>query len=91
MKESDRAILELEERHPERGDAKHEVVRRELGLSAVRYYQRLNHLVVLPGVVAEFPQTAARVQRENQRGRTLRPSDALSDAPDPIFGTPPGT
>ncbi|SDR68348.1 DUF3263 domain-containing protein [Corynebacterium timonense] len=59
----DVAILDFEAAAPRSLGAKEEAIRRTLGLSPVRYYQRLNVLIDSADALAARPQLVRRLQR----------------------------
>lgn len=59
-----RALLDFEETHPAHTGVKEEGIRVELGISAARYYQRLDLLLSKAEVIAEYPQLASRRLRQ---------------------------
>lgn len=72
MTDDDRAILVFEETHPKNDRHKEAAVRTELGLSWVRYQQRVLGLVKREHVIAEFAPVAHRVDRLTERRTSLR-------------------
>lgn len=66
---TDKAILDLEaERYKYQG-AREAAIRSTLGLSAVHYYQRLNHLIDTEAAVAYKPMLVKSLQgRRRSRG-----------------------
>lgn len=71
MTDDERQLLDYETAHPRRTDANHETLR-ALGYTEARYYQKLLGLVRRPDVVAGYPQTCARVQRQTRRAAGIR-------------------
>lgn len=72
LSDLDRAILDLERqtwRHP---GAKETAVLQRTGLSAVRYYQRLNVLLDSPAALLADPQLVRRLQRVRDARREAR-------------------
>lgn len=67
LSELDRSILEFEDRAPRAGGRKDELIRSELGLTPMRYYQRLNILIDVPAAVAEYPMMLGRLRRVRTR------------------------
>lgn len=59
----DFAILDFEADAPRSLGAKEEAIRRRLGMSPVRYYQRLNVLLDSAEALAARPQLVRRLQR----------------------------
>lgn len=69
-----RAILEFERKQWRRAGAKASAIREQFGVSEVRYYQRLNHLLGDPVAYAEYPGLVKRLQRlRRRRSSTRRP------------------
>jgi hypothetical protein len=67
-----RALLDFEDSHPAHTGGKEEGIRVELGLSAARYYQRLDRLLTEAEVVAAYPQLASRRLRQRARATARR-------------------
>ena len=63
-------LLAFEETAPKSIGAKEDAIRTQLGLSPVRYYQRLN--IDLPEVMAQYPQLTARLRRIRDQRATER-------------------
>lgn len=63
LADDDLALLDFEARAPRSLGAKEEAIRRELGISPVRYFQRLNGLLDSPAALAARPQLVRRLQR----------------------------
>ena len=63
LAESDLQLLDFEATAPRSLGAKEEAIRRELGISPVRYFQRLNGLLDSPDALAARPQLVRRLQR----------------------------
>jgi hypothetical protein len=59
----DRRILQLEQRRYVHPGAKERAIREELGLSATRYYQRLNALLTDPRAAIRYPYVVNRLRR----------------------------
>ncbi|WP_018018199.1 DUF3263 domain-containing protein [Corynebacterium capitovis] len=59
----DLAVLDFEASAPRGLGAKEEAIRTQLGLTPVRYYQRLNVLLDSPDALAQRPQLIRRLQR----------------------------
>lgn len=59
----DARLLEFEEHAPRSLGAKEEAIREQLGISPVRYYQRLNLLIDAPAALAEHPTLISRLRR----------------------------
>ncbi|NJP51397.1 DUF3263 domain-containing protein [Streptomyces sp. SBST2-5] len=68
----ERGILALERRGFSGPGAKERVIREELGLSPVRYYQLLNALLDDPRALAHDPVTVNRLRRVRERRRAER-------------------
>lgn len=80
LSESDARLLAFEERAPRSAGAKEELIRAELGMSPVRYYQRLNLLIDVPAAMSSHPVLMSRLrrirdrraeERDDARGRAL--------------------
>ena len=67
LSESDARLLAFEERAPRSAGAKEELIRSELGMSPVRYYQRLNLLIDAPAARAAHPVLLGRLRRIRDR------------------------
>lgn len=67
--ELDMAILEFAEHAPRTAGIREEAVRRQLGISPVRYYQRLNVLVDHPEARRLHPLLIGRLARLRERRR----------------------
>ena len=65
-------LLAFEETAPKSIGAKEDAIRTQLGLSPVRYYQRLNIAIDLPEVMAQYPQLTARLRRIRDQRATER-------------------
>ncbi|MCP1388210.1 DUF3263 domain-containing protein [Corynebacterium sp. TA-R-1] len=63
LSDVDLAVLDFEARAPRSLGAKEEAIQREFGISAVRYYQRLNVLIDSPEALEARPQLVRRLQR----------------------------
>lgn len=59
----DARLLDFEATSPRSLGAKEEAIRRELGISPIRYYQRLNLLIDAPAAMAAHPGLVARLRR----------------------------
>lgn len=72
------AILQLEQRHYRRIGAKHAAIRAELGITPIRYFQRLTQLLDDPDAAVVAPMVIGRLRRvrdraaEQRRRRDLR-------------------
>lgn len=69
MTGDDKAILEFEKQRFLQAGAKAAAIRDELGLSEIRYYQRLNALLDDPEAEAVEPQLVRRLRRLRDRRR----------------------
>nr|WP_169872661.1 DUF3263 domain-containing protein [Corynebacterium cystitidis] len=69
LNDDDLSLLDFEARAPRSVGAKEDAIRRELGMSAVRYYQRLNMLIDDPLALAARPQLVRRLQRVRDGNR----------------------
>ena len=67
LSENDARILNFEGRGMRAGGAKDEAIRAELGISPVRYYQRLNILIDVPEAMERFPTLTSRLRRLRNR------------------------
>ncbi|AIT61883.1 DUF3263 domain-containing protein [Corynebacterium doosanense] len=67
LSESDARILEFERSAPRSVGAKEEAIRAQLGLSPMRYYQRLNVLIDVPAAMSAYPTLTARLRRIRDR------------------------
>jgi hypothetical protein len=67
LSDADARLLAFEERAPRSAGTKEELIRRELGMSPVRYYQRLNLLIDVPAAMAAHPVLTARLRRIRDR------------------------
>ncbi|RNE50059.1 DUF3263 domain-containing protein [Corynebacterium alimapuense] len=67
LSESDARLLDFEERSPRSAGIKEEAIRARLGMSPVRYYQRLNVLIDVPAAMAAHPSLTARLRRIRDR------------------------
>jgi hypothetical protein len=65
-------LLEFEESEPGHTGAKEERIRVQLGLTAARYYQRLDHLLTDQDTIARFPQLAGRRLRQRDEADRRR-------------------
>lgn len=63
LSELDTRILELESHPPRSIGAKEEAIRARVGLSPIRYYQRLNQLIDVPAAQAAYPILVNRLRR----------------------------
>lgn len=67
LSESDARILEFERAAPRSVGAKEEAIREKLGLSPMRYYQKLNILIDAPSAMSAYPTLTARLRRIRDR------------------------
>ncbi|WP_201779207.1 DUF3263 domain-containing protein [Corynebacterium mustelae] len=65
-------ILSFEESAPKTIGAKEEAIRMQLGISPVRYYQRLNIVIDMPEMMEKYPQLTARLRRIRDQRATER-------------------
>lgn len=72
LSDSDARLLAFEESAPRSGGVKEELIRSELGLSPVRYYQRLNVLLDAPAALAAHPALVNRLRRVRDRRASQR-------------------
>ena len=63
MREIDRKVLEFERRFYRYQGLKEDAIRKELGITPMRYTQILNALAHDPEAIAEYPQITKRVRR----------------------------
>lgn len=70
LSERDHRILEFEGAHRGHSAAKEEAIRRELAMTAPRYYQLLGRLLDEPGAVAADPLLVGALRRARERSRT---------------------
>lgn len=67
LSELDQAILAFAEHAPRAAGVREEAVRARLGISPMRYYQRLNALVDEPAARASHPLLIGRLERMRER------------------------
>lgn len=67
LSETDARILDFESSAPRSVGAKEEAIRARLGLSPMRYYQRLNVLIDVPSAMSAYPTLTARLRRIRDR------------------------
>ncbi len=72
LSDTDRAILDLEERMPAHSGAKERAIRELTGTGPARYYQRCDNLIELPEVIAERPMLVNRLMRLRAQRTTSR-------------------
>jgi len=73
MTDTDRAILAFESEWWQHAGTKERLIHERFGMSAIRYYQRLNRLLDEPEAMAEHPALVKRLLRqreERERRRT---------------------
>ena len=63
LTDTDLAVLRFAARAPRSLGAREDAIRTELGMSPIRYYQRLNALLDSPDALAAEPQLVRRLQR----------------------------
>lgn len=72
---TDRDLLTFELSAPRSLGAKEDAIKQSLGLTPIRYYQRLNVAIDTPEMMAAFPLLTARLRRkrdERERRRARR-------------------
>lgn len=69
LSERDQKILQFEGMHRGHSAAKEEAIRRELGLTAPRYYQLLGRLLEEPDALAADPMLVGALRRSRERSR----------------------
>lgn len=70
MNEADHAILAFESEWYRHAGSKERMIQERFGLSATRYYQRLNRLLDDPEALAQRPSLVKRLLRQrDERGR----------------------
>lgn len=67
LSESDARLLAFEERAPRSAGTKEEAIRAQLGISPIRYYQRLNLLIDVPAAMSAHPVLLSRLRRVRDR------------------------
>jgi hypothetical protein len=72
LRDTDRAILDLEARRYIHGGTKVRAIRDELGLTPTRYYQALSRLIDTPAAALEQPVLVNRLRRQRARGMRQR-------------------
>jgi hypothetical protein len=71
LSDADKALLELESRRFRQSGRKVAAIEEQLGLSEVRYYQRLNQLIDDPEALAYSPVLVNRLRRlRDKRARS---------------------
>lgn len=81
LSESDLAILTFESRYSRHTAAKEEAIREVFGLSAARYYQRLNAVIDSPAAVRHDPMLVGRLQRTRDARAQARAARAFTSTP----------
>ncbi len=69
LSDADRAALDLESKHWRHAGTKEMAIRRELGESPTRHYQRVARLIREPEAMAYAPITCARLRAVLERGQ----------------------
>ncbi len=72
LTQADIKLLDFEERYPRHTGLKVDQIRHRLGMTASRYYQRLEWLSRRPEVQDRYPRVAARAQKRAADRRTQR-------------------
>lgn len=67
LSDFDARLLDFAQRAPRALGAREEAIRTELGLSPVRYYQRLNLLIDAPEAMAAYPALVRRLAAIRER------------------------
>lgn len=67
LTDHDLAILAMEQQFWKASGAKEEAIRGQLGMSPLRYYQRLNQLIATEAALAHDPTTVNRLRRLTRR------------------------
>ncbi len=78
LTETDRRILDFERDRSGDPAARQEAVRAEFGISATRYFQRLNLLLDEPAALAYDPLVVRRLRRERDRRQFERSARRLA-------------
>lgn len=63
LSDLDEAILAMERQFWKTSGAKEEAIRDQLGMTPIRYYQRLNQLITREAALAHDPVTVNRLRR----------------------------
>lgn len=74
-------VVEFENSAPKTLGAKEEAIRKQLGLSPIRYYQLLNIAIDMPEIIEKFPVLTARLRRirdSREQQRVSRRSSSSS-------------
>ncbi|NHD18551.1 MULTISPECIES: DUF3263 domain-containing protein [Actinopolyspora] len=75
MNDTDRAILDFESEWWRHSGTKERLVQERFGLSATRYYQRLNRLLDDPEALEQAPALVNRLLRVRDRGTARGPDE----------------
>lgn len=75
MNEADHAILAFENEWYRNAGSKERVIQERFGLSATRYYQRLNRLLDDPEALAHRPALVKRLLRQRDERERRRGSE----------------
>lgn len=67
LSDFDATLLNFEEKAPRSLGLKEDLIRKELGISPIRYYQRLNVLIDVPEAVEKHPVLLSRLRRQRDR------------------------
>ncbi|MDP7729554.1 DUF3263 domain-containing protein [Mycobacterium sp. TY813] len=68
LSDLDEAILAVERQFWKAAGAKEEAIRDQLGMTPIRYYQRLNQLIATAAALAYDPVTVNRLRRITRSG-----------------------
>lgn len=68
----DRDLLAFEKNAPRSIGAKEDAIKARLGLTPIRYYQRLNIAIDTPAMMEEFPLLTARLRRKRDERERRR-------------------
>lgn len=79
LSEQDRAILEFERGWWRHGGAKESAITEIFGMTATRYYQRLNVLIDTPEALATEPMLVKRLRRLRSTRQQARQQRRLTD------------
>ena len=72
LTQADIKLLDFEEAYPRHTGLKVDQIRHRLGMTASRYYQRLEWLSRRPEVQDRYPRVAARAQKRASERRAQR-------------------
>ena len=78
LSETDRRILDFERGRSADPAARQEAIRAEFGISATRYFQRLNLLLDEPEALAYDPLVVRRLRRDRDRRQRARSARRLA-------------